>query len=349
MTLILSRGTLRRMLPTLAIALAFVGVGSASAATPQSSLLGSDPPSPLPSGYVEVVDETGQITVAVPETWTDIDTSQATNNDGTPAPRIAASTDLVSYTETFDTSGVVFVALAYEADPQVVIDANGLVEGCETIEIQPYSDPVFTGLAQVGTNCGDNGAIWNMVVASPADQSLTAVVQVLVTPADAEAMDIVLRTFDTVRAAPSDVGRPGSSTAIAPGSNIPYDLVGEYHRVRGINTNTSRGDEQIRVLVFYWDATYEFWIEPLGYYESGQVFADQQTIEFVADTEVDPEWTFSGRGPAQWSFDEGEILGQIVGRDLTMAFSDGRGYNYDGYDQGTDVYFPCEQAGNCIQ
>ena len=49
---------------------------------------------------------------------------------------------------------------------------------------QAYDDPVFVGVVQIGTNCGPNAMTWNMVVASPADESFTGVVQVKTADAD---------------------------------------------------------------------------------------------------------------------------------------------------------------------
>ena len=171
---------------------------------------GGVPTASLPAGYVQLVDDTGVIAVVVPEAWTDIDTAPDANDDGTPRPYIAASTDIESFTETFVDPGVIYAAFPFEADPQVLVDEFGLTGGCETLESQPYQDAVFTGVVQVGTNCGQGAATWNMVAASPADQSLTAVVQVhTASPADQEAFDTVLASFNVV---PPGAGAPTTPT-----------------------------------------------------------------------------------------------------------------------------------------
>ena len=94
--------------------------------------------------------------------------------------------------------------MPYEADPETMATDSGLTGGCETIEVQPYSDPIFTGFVQVGTNCGDGGGTWNMIVASPEDQSFTAVVQVQIANAEEQA------DFDAVLASrsPTPATRP---------------------------------------------------------------------------------------------------------------------------------------------
>ncbi len=55
---------------------------------------------------------------------------------------------------------------------------------------------------QIGTNCGPNAMTWNMVVASPADESFTAVLQVKT--ANAEELETFRRTFNYPEAAPRD-------------------------------------------------------------------------------------------------------------------------------------------------
>ena len=63
------------------------------------------PPPTVPPGYVQLVDDTGLLTVAVPDTWTDIDTVPGSTADGA-VPWISASPDLEVYETTFDVPGV---------------------------------------------------------------------------------------------------------------------------------------------------------------------------------------------------------------------------------------------------
>jgi hypothetical protein len=185
----------------------------------------------LPEGYVELVDDTGLLTVVVPETWTDVDTAPAANDDGSARPWISAAPDFAQFQETFDVPGVAYTAFPYEADPQALIDRFTLTDGCESIEIEPYDDGVFTGVVQVGTSCGDRGeATWNMVAASPADGSFTALVQLqTATAADQEAFDTVLQTFNYLPAGTSVPGSsvPGSVPGL-PAANTPLTVAQAY-------------------------------------------------------------------------------------------------------------------------
>ncbi len=98
----------------------------------------------LPADWTTLVDDTNTITVAVPNTWTDIDTAPRSNPDGTLAPRITAATDLGVFVETFDAPGVDFWAGTYSADPQVVMDQAGLTSGCRRKDVLPYDDAAPT-------------------------------------------------------------------------------------------------------------------------------------------------------------------------------------------------------------
>lgn len=200
----MSRTHTRRPVRLLALALALVTLVIGSTAAASSAPPGSDTPgTPAdgsgtpPDGYVRLVDDTAFLTVVVPERWTTIDTAPSSNDDGTPQAYILATAgpDLDTFNSTF-TSGVLFQAVPFQPDPETTLGGAGLSQGCETIEIEPYEDPIFTGFVQVGTNCGQSGGSWNMIVANPADESFTAVVQVQVETGDErEHFDSVLSSF----------------------------------------------------------------------------------------------------------------------------------------------------------
>jgi len=222
-------------LPVIALAtLAATASESVSASTPPTVPTGSAPMDAtsggsLPPGYVRIVDDTGNITVVVPETWSDVETAPVTNeSDGSAQPMIAAAPDIEQYQTTFDVAGVRYTAIPFTADPEAVITRAGLEAGCETVEVEPYEDAVFTGSVQVGTNCGPGGGVWNMIVASPADESFTAVVQVqTASDADQEAFDIVLASF-TYAGDPTvsdgDLTGTGTGTPAGGGSAVETTL-----------------------------------------------------------------------------------------------------------------------------
>ena len=203
------------------VALLAMAAQSASAATaPTTTVPGG---ATVPAGYVQLVDDTNHITVTVPNTWTTVQTDPSQNDDGTPQPWILATagTDLDNFQSTF-VDGVLYVAYPFAADPTALMDQFKLTGGCPEItstsdNVQPYSDGVFTGLIQVGTGCDTTKDVtWNMVVASPADQSFTAVLQVQTK--DPAALQTVLNSFNVVAgAAPVVTTTPGAATTVAGG------------------------------------------------------------------------------------------------------------------------------------
>jgi hypothetical protein len=235
------RSAVLGLVTALAVASGAAATHSAGAAAPPTSPPADEPVEPvgeapadtpaaeaLPDGYGWLVDDTGLIAVVVPDTWSDVDTAPTPAEDGGIVPRIAAAPDIAQFTDTFNVAGVEYFAIPYTDDPQTTIDEFGLSSGCEDITVEDYTDPVFTGLVQVGTSCGATGeATWNMVVASPDDQSLTAVVRVQsATAADAEAMDFVLRSFNIVEAAGGGPGTSVPGTSV-PGTSVPGDDVAD--------------------------------------------------------------------------------------------------------------------------
>jgi hypothetical protein len=178
---------------------------------------------PIPDGYVPLVDDTDSIVIAVPEAWTDVDTAP---KGATQRPYIAASPDLESFLITFDTPGVQYAAFPFTADPLSLIAQFGLREGCEMLEVKTYDDQFFVGAVQSGTNCGPNAMTWNMVVANPADESFTALLQVKT--ANAEELRTILLTFNDPDATPRDpnatstttTGAPTTTVAAAPTSSV---------------------------------------------------------------------------------------------------------------------------------
>ena len=152
----------RRGRLVIAVVAAAVAIGAAGGVATASS------PPTVPPGYVQLVDDTGLLTVVVPDTWTDIDTVPGATSDGA-VPWISASPDLDVFETTFDVPGVRYVAAPFTDDPASMITDFGLPEGaCVELEVQPYDDGLFVGVVQLGTSCGSAGtASWTLVAASP--------------------------------------------------------------------------------------------------------------------------------------------------------------------------------------
>ena len=121
-------------------------------------LVATVPPTlPIPDGYVPIIDGTHSIVVAVPEGWGEVRVEPLILEDGSEAPYIVASPNVMRFYTSFAVPGMDYAALPYEINPLVYLDMFGLTVGCETIEVREYDDPDFVGVIQIGLHCGQRG------------------------------------------------------------------------------------------------------------------------------------------------------------------------------------------------
>lgn len=152
-------------------------------------------PATIPEDFVLLVDSTQAIVVAAPTEWTETNIGPVTLEDGSEVPYIVASTAIETFQTSFDAPGVQYIALPRTTDLLSLVNAFGPREGCATLEVKEYSDPVFEGVIQIGTECGPDLLTWNMVVANPIDgRPFTALLQIQA--ADAARIQSVLLTFN---------------------------------------------------------------------------------------------------------------------------------------------------------
>jgi serine protease Do len=151
------------------------------------------------TSFVTVTDDTGSITVDVPSTWTDRDTTPAIADDGSEIPYIAASPDLAEFETTYSVPGLVFVAGQSTVSPSEGLAEFAPAAGeCTDGGIFDYSDSRFTGQYQVWENCGSSAAVYLVLVSQAADVPGYVFVTVVqaVTAADLEVIDQVFATFN---------------------------------------------------------------------------------------------------------------------------------------------------------
>jgi hypothetical protein len=147
--------------------------------------------------FTEITDDTEQLVVQVPDTWTDVDGRALSEA----SPNVQASTDLEAFRQ-LGASGVSFTLLEEEnADPDTTMDflISGQTESCTVEEREDYADPVFTGRRQVLSDCGGQGVTLVVIVATnPAGQSVE--VSTVVVPPDPvdEITQQIADTFNVV-------------------------------------------------------------------------------------------------------------------------------------------------------
>ena len=207
----MTRATTLTMATVMSVAaLAVAGqTASAAAAVPTE---GRSPATAIPADFVTLIDDTGTITVDVPSTWTDIDTSPF---DG--IPYIEAMPGREAYID-YDAPGVTYRAWAFTDDTETEVD-GGWELSCATQDVQPYDDGVFVGSHFIYSHCGDIGtAEHHVIIANPASGAFTAFLDIQITGPDEQ--PILQHILDTFNAASGDqaVAPSAPSTTVAPGA-----------------------------------------------------------------------------------------------------------------------------------
>lgn len=152
-----------------------------------------------PTGnLVTVTDDSGQLNLAIPASWGQVDGSAWVNDSGENLGiRLVASPDVNGFLSSWSTPGVRFSASDSlgmgAADLIDLLDFSG---DCTYDGRQPYSDQVYTGQMDVYTNCGGQGAMYVVLTAEPSGGGYVVLLEVqLVTDADAEAFQAILDSF----------------------------------------------------------------------------------------------------------------------------------------------------------
>lgn len=145
--------------------------------------------------YVTVTDDSGVLSVEVPAAWDDVD-----GGEGLFGPDIIASTDVQSWIQTYEPSGLEFQATGIETNQSTDEILSAVSQGqagqCTSLGRQPYSDPLYTGVSEVFQDCGGTETDFAWVAFEPADQSYHGVIGVQITQqADVEALERALATF----------------------------------------------------------------------------------------------------------------------------------------------------------
>jgi hypothetical protein len=159
------------------------------------------PPSgAIPADWAVLVDDTQTIAMAVPSTWTHVDTVPARNNDGTPGPWLSATTDqnlmfpLEGVADTYAAAGAVYHAIPYRGDTAAMLAASEYHGVCTAEPVQTFTNGTFTGHIQAFNGCGGTASRIVQVAAAPSDASFTALVLIQLTgqPDDAATLNGVL-------------------------------------------------------------------------------------------------------------------------------------------------------------
>lgn len=177
---------------------------------------GGVPPTEVPtdpavgdySGYQDIVDENGILTVTVPVEWTDVFSGPWTNNiwgveGGEEGIGIVlgVAPDLDAWTDTWGTPGLFFGAseLLGGTVAELLDGYSYLADECTYDGRYEYDDGAYVGAVDWWNNCGGVGTAYAVIIARPPGEEFTVVVEItMVTEADVAAADQIVSSFYVV-------------------------------------------------------------------------------------------------------------------------------------------------------
>ena len=154
--------------------------------------------------FQTVTDDSGAISMGIPGEWTEVKGLpwEWGDNNETVGASIVASTNIDEFYNSYTTPGVFFGAsrsLVQSYDPAGLLDTISFSNDCTLEGRYDYSDPLYTGLYDLYSNCGGSGSSIINLSATPQDGSLILLLQIqVVGDADLDALDHILNTFQVV-------------------------------------------------------------------------------------------------------------------------------------------------------
>jgi len=162
------------------------------------------------SEYVTVTDDYGAIQVSVPSSWTEVSGEPWYDGGDVIGSSIVAAANIDAFYNSYDEPGVFFGVsddLARLGGYIQLLDIyrESFMSDCSLDGRYDYEDSAFLGAYDVFTNCGSSGSTIIVLSTRPiSNQSsflATVMVQIL-SDADLDALDEILRTFDVVGTLP---------------------------------------------------------------------------------------------------------------------------------------------------
>jgi hypothetical protein len=159
------------------------------------------PPISLPPGdpyldYVELTDDSGRITVTVPEAWSDTLGSPWERDGEQIGVALSASPDRDAFYDTWGMPGV-FIGSSDRLGPlDEYLDTYDFEDSCTYAGRRDYEDPLYTGRLDTWIDCGPERSVIETLAVDSTDGTEVIVVEVIsVTEPDREAVQRILDTF----------------------------------------------------------------------------------------------------------------------------------------------------------
>ena len=150
--------------------------------------------------YKKVTDKDKVLVMKVPTAWSDIDRRGWSYEGEMVGNALSASPNIERFVGTWKMPGVFFAAseaLADRFEPGDLLNTYDFSESCTYDGTYEYADNLYAGAYDLWTDCGGSSATFILLEAYPASGDYVIMLQVVVlTEADLEAFDQILRTFE---------------------------------------------------------------------------------------------------------------------------------------------------------
>ena len=146
-------------------------------------------------GFRQVSDDSGALSVVVPDWWTDINGGPTTAPDGVEMPALSVAPDLDQFRNTLDVPGLFMFETSLDVEAALAgLDFAG---ECTDAGRQPNPNPAFTGQYQQWLDCSGTGTDFYVLAANPVDgRAITVVVFVqVVNDSDFAAVESAFTTY----------------------------------------------------------------------------------------------------------------------------------------------------------
>jgi len=147
--------------------------------------------------YMVITDDSALIELSVPVEWSDIE-SHGWISGGEPiGPGLVASPDIPAWRAEWGTPGVFIGASNMLGQtPDAALDASRWDSFCTYEGRDDYDDGLYIGRYDLYSDCGDELSVFIVIAAEPPEGDFLIVVEiVVVTEADLDAADEIIRTF----------------------------------------------------------------------------------------------------------------------------------------------------------
>jgi len=140
--------------------------------------------------FVTVTDDSGTVSVSVPNTWADVDGAGFTDQQGNSWVSVTATPDSSGFSTSWGTPGVsvgATAATAMTVDAALTLLSSGIDAECTPVDVaQSYDDGLYVGKYNSWTGCGGSGGAdyYVLTATDGTGSSLVAVVLQLVSDFD---------------------------------------------------------------------------------------------------------------------------------------------------------------------